>query len=473
MNATRSDLARERAARVLAERARLQARNDAAGALVAAATPPSAAARPAPAPGSAATATARNAAPPRRNWPLYLFVFLLPLQNIQTGYLPSGGGGLNFLNLGFLLSLLGAWRVGGTLAGDTTVNRWAVIYIVYSIASLFIGYANIPGMDNTATLKDAMIAVLMLFVVQKSIVDLEDAKRLLIATMLPIPYMFKVVLVQHDSVSHWHYSDELRIQGTFALLGANEFAAFCVTVALVLLGLLLATKLSLRWRIALAGSIACMATGVVFGYSRTAYVAILLGVAVIFLLWRGRWKMLLPLVLAAVVLPTVLPQSVIDRFDTTTIESDKRDESTDLRFQFWQVAWHNFEEHPLFGSGYQTFRQRQINPYGMDTHNFFMRTLTEGGIVGALIVLGLFLSLLNATRNTLRMAPNASWAHGISLGMMGAWIALVCGNCFGDRFTYYPMIAFFWVYVGVMLKLQELEGGKDSCLMRRAVSHAG
>lgn len=453
MSAASDNLAKERAARVLAERARLAARRGAA-------TAPAAAGTALPLqPTLPHRSTSAATAPARRNWPLYLFLFLLPLQNIQTGYLPSGGSGLNFLNVGFLLSLLGAWRVGGSLARDTTVNRWVLVYILYSIASLFIGYANIPGMDdNSAMLKDAMIAVLMVFVVQKSIVDLDDAKHVLIATMLPIPYMFKVVLAQHDAVSHWHYSDELRIQGTFALLGANEFAAFCVTVALVLFGLLLATKLSMRWRAALVVAITCMATGVVFGYSRTAYVAILLGAAVVVLLWRGRWKMLLPIVLAAVVLPTILPQSVIDRFDSTSVEQDKRDKSTDMRFQFWEVAWRNFEQHPVLGSGYQTFRQRQINPYGMDTHNFFMRTLTEGGIVGALVVLGLFLSLLKATRTTLRMTPNASWAHGISLGMMGAWIALVCGNCFGDRFTYYPMIAYYWVYVGVMLKLREIEG---------------
>ena len=455
MNATADGPAPDdRAARVLAERARFEARRASTAPVPAALAAPAGA----PAAPGARAASPAKAPASRRNWPLYLFLFLLPLQNIQTGYLPNGGSGLNFLNVGFLLSLLGAWLVGGRLARGSTVNRWVVVYILYSIVSLFVGYANVPGMDdNSAALKDATIALLVLFVVQKSIVDLDGARRVMIATLLPIPYMFKVVLAQHDAVSHWHYNDELRIQGTFALLGANEFAAFCVTVSLVLFGVLLATNLSARWRVALVGAIACMATGVVFGYSRTAYVAILLGTAVVILLWRGRWKMLLPVVLAAVLLPTILPQSVVDRFDSTTIEEGKRDESADLRFQFWQVAWHNFEEHPLFGSGFQTFRQRQINPYGMDTHNFFMRTLTEGGIVGALVVLGLFLSLFNATRRTLRAAPNGSWAHGISLGMMGAWTALVCGNCFGDRFTYYPMIAYFWVYVGVMLKLRELE----------------
>src|SRR5690606_17477827 len=56
-----------------------------------------------------ARSTARAVAGTRtpNNWALYAFLFLLPLQNVHTGYLPNLGGGLNFLNIGFGLSLLG------------------------------------------------------------------------------------------------------------------------------------------------------------------------------------------------------------------------------------------------------------------------------------------------------------------------------------------------------------------------------
>src|SRR5687767_12703315 len=68
-------------------------------------SPPGASPIGAPSSGARAIASPR----PRNNWALYLFLFLLPLQNIHTGYLPNLGGGLNFLNLGFGLSLIGAW----------------------------------------------------------------------------------------------------------------------------------------------------------------------------------------------------------------------------------------------------------------------------------------------------------------------------------------------------------------------------
>src|SRR5579871_3843000 len=46
----------------------------------------------------AAAAAAETPRKPRQNWLLYAFLFLLPLQNLQTGYMPNFGGGLNFLN---------------------------------------------------------------------------------------------------------------------------------------------------------------------------------------------------------------------------------------------------------------------------------------------------------------------------------------------------------------------------------------
>lgn len=406
--------------------------------------------RPAP---RAAAAVAR----PRENWLLYGFLFLLPLQNLQTGYMPNLGGGLNFLNIGFALALLGAWRGGGTITRWSSVQRWILAYVAYSVFSLFIGYGNVSDTQGHFNmLKDAMLAVMIVFVVQMSVTGWTALKRVLLVTILPLPYIFKITWNQHGSVSHWHYSDALRISGTFSLLGANEYAAFCVTVAVLLLALMLATRWSWIWRALFAGGIACTVMGVIWAYSRTSYIALMLGAAAVVLLWRGRWKLIAPVLVLVLALPPLLPVSVVERFDSTTLEQDKVDESTEMRFEFWHIAWQNFLAHPLFGSGYHTFQHREINPMNMDTHNFFMRELTEKGVVGISITIGMLLSILLAAVRTWRDAPPASLAYALGLGMIGVWLALVLNNVFGDRFTYYPMIGYFWVYVGLMLKAREL-----------------
>jgi len=394
----------------------------------------------------------------RHNWFLYAFMLLLPLQNLQTGYIPNLGGGFNFLNIGFALSLLGAWRCGGTITHWSSVQRWVLAYVAFGVVSLFIGYGNVHSEtdEHFNYLKDATLAVLLVFVAQMSVRDWSTLKRMILVTLLPLPYMLRVTWAEHSSVSRWHYSDALRISGTFSELGANEFAAFCVTMAVLLFALLLSARLSLRWRMALLAGLGCMALGVLWTYSRTAYIALLLGTASVVLLWRGRWKMLLPLFIAALVMQHFIPVSVLERFDSTTIEEGKRDESTEMRFEFWSIAWNNFIEHPLVGSGYHTFHHHEINPRDMDTHNFFMRELTEKGLIGFAITVAMLLSILRACWRTMRDAPPASLAYALGLGMIGAWLALILGNCFGDRFTYYPVISYFWIYLGLTLKAHEL-----------------
>jgi O-antigen ligase len=407
--------------------------------------------------GSPAATPARVAAKTRNNWALYLFLFLLPLQNVHTAYLPNFGAGLNFLNLGFGLSLAGAWMLRGRLAAGEPVNRWVLAYALYSVVSLLIGYQYV---SNTEThfnnLKDHLIGLSLLFLVQMSVSDWTGVRRVVLATLLPLPYIAKVTWVQHASVSSWNYSDDLRIKGTFTLLGANEFAAFCVTVAAVLFALLIATRASRRWKLLFAGGIACMVLGVMYAYSRTAYVALILALVTIILAWRGRWKLMLPLMLAAAFAPVLLPASVVQRFDSTTVGAEERDESTELRFEFWGIAWKNFLAHPVVGTGFQTFRHPEINPHRMDTHNVYLRTLSEGGIVGGVILLGLLFALLGTARRELAASQAGTWRYGLALGLVGAWMGLVCGNLFGDRFTYYPVVAYFWTYVALVLKARHL-----------------
>jgi putative inorganic carbon (HCO3(-)) transporter len=414
-------------------------------------------------PRNASAQAAADAPRSPQNWLLYVFLVLLPLQNLQTGYMPKLATGLNFLNIGFCFALFGAWRCGGSITRSSTLHRWILAYVGYAFLSLYIGYENVlDASEHPSLLKDAMLAVMLVFVVQMSVTSWSALKRVILATLLPLPYMLRVTWDQHASVATWHYKDSLRISGTFSELGANEFAAFCVMMAILIFAMLLAARLSLRWRAFLAVAIACVLLGVIWTYSRTAYIALMLGLVCVVLFWRGRWKMAVPLFAAALLLPSLMPVSVIERFDSTTLEEGKRDESTENRFEFWSIAWDNFAEHPLFGSGYHTFHHPEINPRQTDTHNFFMRELTEKGLAGSLITFGMLLAILRACWLTMSRAPAGSLAYALGLGMVGAWFALILENFFGDRFTYYPMIGYFWIYLGLTLKARELLEGEQS-----------
>lgn len=402
-----------------------------------------------------ATAEAPHGQRYRNNWPLYLFVFLLPLQNIQTGHFPQIGAGLNFLNIFFAISLIGAFACGGRLARGEPVNIAVTIYMAYAVISYLIGSQFVSDSDRINVLKDHLIGVSLLFVTQMSIRDWSQGKKLIIASLLPLPYIAKVTWVQHTSVAKWHYGDALRIKGTFALLGANEFAAYCVTMAAICFALLIAVKMSKRLRALVAIGLACTVFCILFAYSRTAYVAVAVGLICVLMAWRGRWKLMPVFLLMALALPAVLPESVVERYKSTSVAEDKQDESTRMRMVYWGIAWDSFVAHPVTGTGFNTFARR-VNPYHMDTHNLYLRTLAEGGVIGAIVLLALLMALFFLCIKRLRTGPPGGWQYGVALGLLGAWAALIVGNVFGDRFTYYPMIGCFWAYVGLLLKSREL-----------------
>jgi putative inorganic carbon (hco3(-)) transporter len=394
-----------------------------------------------------------RAEPP--NWPFLAFVLLMPLQNVYSVYFPKLGGGLNFLNVMFVASLLGAWLCGGRLVRGPGVNGWTWTYVAMSVFSLLVGLAAVHDGDaHPNILKDQTIAIAFLFLAQMSVRDEAGVRTLLLASLLPLPYIASVVIDQHAAVSSWHYSHDLRVSGTFSELGANEMGAYCTTAMLVALGLLVGVRSDWKWKLLLASAVACAGLGVVLSYSRTAYVAALLGLTLIgvLLLRRGGLRALLGLLVAAALLSPLLPASVVERFDSIELAEGARDESTERRFEFWQLARASFAAHPLVGTGYHTFHHAQVNPNRTDTHNFFLRELAEKGLLGAAVLLGLLYSIARMLAYALRHAAADSWTHGLALGLSGAFVALLCGNGFGDRFTHYAMIAHFWLYLGLLLR---------------------
>ncbi|HYZ77504.1 MAG TPA: O-antigen ligase family protein [Gaiellaceae bacterium] len=90
------------------------------------------------------------------------------------------------------------------------------------------------------------------------------------------------------------------------------------------------------------------------------------------------------------------------------------------RTDYWRVAWHDFVDHPLLGSGagsYERFwiRDRPNAFYARDAHNLYLEVLAELGPVGlALLAIGLGTPLVAAVR--LRRRPLAA-------AVVGAYVA--------------------------------------------------
>lgn len=145
----------------------------------------------------------------------------------------------------------------------------------------------------------------------------------------------------------------------------------------------------------------------------------------------------------------VLPETVVERIAMTEDSSGQIESSAAQRVVLWQHAIQLFQQNFLFGIGFNSFGFTVAPGQLTDTHNFYMKTAAEQGIIG-LVVLGLV--LLRALSSGWRLyRQGASEFHrALGFGFIGCTIALMVTNIFGDRFSYFVMGANFWIVWGMV-----------------------
>jgi O-antigen ligase len=100
------------------------------------------------------------------------------------------------------------------------------------------------------------------------------------------------------------------------------------------------------------------------------------------------------------------------------------------RPRYWHVAWREFTENRVLGSGAGTFDEfwldwRTVSSYARDAHNLYLETLAELGIPGLLLLLSALLPpllVLRRGRDPLRATAAAGYvAYLIHTGVDWDW----------------------------------------------------
>jgi O-antigen ligase len=234
-----------------------------------------------------------------------------------------------------------------------------------------------------------------------------------------------------------------RMWGTFVWLSINSTAAFYATYTFVLLGIWFFIK-NRKSKLFLLILIIMNFYCVLFLFSRGAYAAALLGFLILGLLYK-KW-FLIPVVLTVLLWQTVLPKQVIERIQVTVQEDGSLDTSAERRVSLWQEGMNYFLENPIFGMGYNTFSYRAK---GADTHNLFVRTLAEEGVIGFLFLLAIFFTaFLKAT--LLYKRTNDKFLKGLGLGFAVCSMAMLAANFFGDRWSFLQVGSYFWLFLAMV-----------------------
>lgn len=395
------------------------------------------------------------------NYPLMALLVLVPLQNIYIDKIPSLYFGLNAINILLLLSFLFSLRIHDSKYMDGK-NRF-ILFIVFAYVFMYfrsLVYNNTYYESDLIAFKDTLVPFALFVIMYKSCNSIENIKRYFYCTLVPLPYMFKVFNAKLSWMGFSSYRDKLRMNnGTFINLGSNEIAAFYATYVFVIIYVALNEKnVLIKWSLYFLAAL--NAYCLIFGFSRGGYLsAIAGGIAMVLSLRYNKQVVVIALFIALMFIfgSDLLPNAVTERFQSIFTEDTGVDENIQSRLQSWIFAIDTFYENALSGIGFNNFRR--INPLKIDAHNYYLKILVEGGLVASIFMLLFFRGLY---KNVIKMKiiSKDSFLRGLGKGFLPCTAAILIGNVFGDRFSHYPLISYYYVYMAIILAGSRLE---DSC----------
>ncbi len=388
-----------------------------------------------------------------------IYVFLVPFQYLHEKF-PKGPTGVTYSNV-MMLVMIGWWVLGRLACGRPVVMRNPLNLpllgmLVMTYAGLALAYHSVAG--ATFPFSPSSLAAkrfleffngFLLFWLPAHMLD--TRKRIhwcLIALALAAPFVFRVFYAQLISIGPLDsYDDDQRVKGPFSQLGSNELGAFFMYGSLM--WGLYAFQAKRGWeKLLLLGAAALYGVGVLYSFSRATQLAFGLGLIVV-ACFKYRFVLVL-LLLAAATSSLWLPYSVRERWDLTVDESGQVDQSTESRQSYWGLAVDLFEESPIYGHGVGSYAL--LNPARMDTHNTYLRTLAETGIIAFTLFMSIWVMILMMCLRLWRGGAHV-FDRYYGFFLMVVTVGLMAANFFGDRFTHFVMVGHYWIMVGIAARL--------------------
>jgi O-antigen ligase len=388
---------------------------------------------------------------------MYLVIFL-PLQNIMQKMhrFPLGNQFIDilvvFLILGWLIR--GRNEKGG-LFEKTPLNFLLLSYIVITFVSLLWGffYLDQPIDFDNSRFKDwknlALLPILY-FITVNNTRDPKWMKIILVVTLFSILLTDWFFYKEFRWFKQWHYSHDMRVGGPFYYLGPNELGAFFAQYGVLTIGLLVFARTNLN-RILVGLVFLANLYCLIYSFSRAAYFAFPIGVALVLLVKNKKWFILFIVLLVLSI--KFLPVSVIERINMTTVNEEERvegqafDASTEARFKYTEKAIELFLKSPILGIGFRVFSE----VVGRDTHNNYAKVLAECGIFGFVVYVLLYLMSIKVGWKLYKGSKD-HFMKGLGLGFVGCVITNMVVNITHDNWSYLNLMGIYWVVLGLVVR---------------------
>jgi putative inorganic carbon (hco3(-)) transporter len=393
---------------------------------------------------------------------VFALVVLCPLQTVRYRMFeyPLGASIIGLLLLGVIV---GSLLRQGWPFGPTPWSGLIWMYLLFTLFSLCLGSLSLGAPFPFTTGDDQRVSEwgdyiqmpLLLLAVAAAVKrrwEIQAAVLLMCVTVVMMDVRLWDMISGRD---YTVYSHDLRAQGTMGYAGPNGLAAFqaqfsCFALALAAIEQRIAAKLGFYMLAGFTGL--CL----LYSLSRSGYLAFFAGCAFVGLVKNRKLLAMLALTVTGwgVMAPEAVRMRVSDTYDS---REGAFDHSSELRLQLWEEALPLFLSDPVLGRGFQTYaHMRNLGGY-WDTHNLYLKTLVETGLIGLLLLLGLGARI---GWTGMRLFGEAQDGLSVSIGLgIATW--LVCAgvaNLFGDRWMYFQVQGYFWILAGLAARCVVLEG---------------
>jgi len=395
----------------------------------------------------------------KTRWALWLLIFLMPFRNVidRLHRFPLGHDLIDIMLIALIIgTMMQSLVKKEKMFEKSPINPIAILLIIYTFVSLIWGSSFLHSYlffdisdPRVQAWKNFCILPLLFFITLNNIKKKKDV-WITVAVMCFAMILMDLYVSQQIS---WYQNvilSRIKIHGTFVYLGPNEVAAFFNMYTVLLLGLYLCMKRSIN-KLILLGIILCNSFCIIFLFSRAAYVGFAAGLFVLFAIKNK--KLLIPLILIGIFWQVALPERVQERILMTTDDYGELDPSSASRLVVWDQALGLFSDSPIIGVGFGVFRNLDYR-LG-DTHNIFIKILVEQGIIGLFIFL-LLIFIMFVQGIKLFTGGDDRVSQGLGLGFSMCIIVLLVNNMFGDRWTYMELSAYFWVFAGLVARLNSI-----------------
>jgi O-antigen ligase len=395
---------------------------------------------------------------------LFYLIPLLPLQTIRYRMedLPLGS---SVIGLMLVAVAVGVLRRGQPLLPKTPWTGLLIVYGGFTFVSLWMGsfYLRsdlpLPGEARFEVWQNYMVMPALLLLVAA----VKPTKRQMLGLVL--------VMCLAGLALDRNFSDEVAGRdfskfsvglregsGTMGYAGNNGLAAFEAQFATFLL-IMAAFERRRLLKLGYYGVAGFSALCLMYSLSRGGYAAFLVGC--LFLAVFKQRKLLVLMALFLLTWTTIVPTAVTERVSMTEQNDGGLDHSAETRLTLWQDAMEVFDANILTGTGFNTYAyMHRVGNYE-DTHNFFLKVLVEGGVVGLVLFLWLIVQTFRTGFRLFRRSKDPFFA-ALGLGLAGWVVAAVVANCFGDRWSFLQVCGYLWVIAGLVAQAWNLENAASA-----------